>query len=344
MNEDANGCERFVNVTEDLDVEKIDYAKLSNNLWTYIRNYNPGGAKARYNAAILMKLMKQILEVLKKDPMVVKVAGPSVIFGPLHGEGDSMITLMSQSKKMPPEVTYVMLGCYIGRGFAQLECLVFLFSMKILFPSKVVLLKGHHEESIAMELLKVKDWLTFRGISQEVQLEEIIVDMKKACNAMSAGAVLNGKILCMPGGPGPVLRERGLKQLMSLKKGMQTVADKKMMMEAAWSVLILNEAQKDMHGMPSFTAQEAADFCKKHNLKCIIRGRQMVDDGFLNKPKEVITLFSAVAYLDNFRNHAAAMIVDKDKGTVIRYKMEEGEQHSLELVKPGMGRNAVEGN
>ena len=39
----------------------------------------------------------------------------------------------------------------------------------------------------------------------------------------------------------------------------------------------------------------------------------MVDAGFLSKPKEVLTLISAVAYLDNFRNYAAVLHIEKGK-------------------------------
>ncbi|CCD70428.1 Serine/threonine specific protein phosphatases domain-containing protein [Caenorhabditis elegans] len=336
----GNG-QRFINITEDIIPDKIDYVKLISKIWTYIREYTPDGPRPQFYPEVLKKLLQKSCEVLKQDEMVVKVTGPAVIFGPVYGEGDSMISLMSLAKKVPPEQTYVMLGCYLGRGFAQIECLVFLLAYKILHPEKVVLLKGHHEESISIEMLKVKEWLMARGIERDVDLEECMIEMKRACSMMSAAAVIDSKILCMPGGPGPTIREKGLQKLVGLKKGVQAIADKKLLMEASWSVLLLDDAQKDMHGMPFFTPQQATDFCKANNLKCIVRGRQMVDEGYLNKPREVVTLISAVAYLDNFRNHAAVLQVDNDKGKVIRYKMEEGEQLSLELVKPGMGRNAV---
>uniref|UniRef100_A0A1I7TKL9 SER_THR_PHOSPHATASE domain-containing protein n=1 Tax=Caenorhabditis tropicalis TaxID=1561998 RepID=A0A1I7TKL9_9PELO len=307
------GGPRFINLTEDINPEKIDYAKLVHNIWNYIRNYTPDSARPQFNHEVLVKLLQKSQEILKHDEMVVKVNGPVIVFGPIYGEGDSLITLISQSKVTPPNVTFVMLGCYLGHGFAQLECLFLLLAYKLLYPEKVILLKGHHEESISMEMLKVKDWLYARGIVQEVNIEEVLLEMKKTCSLMSAAALVNMKILCMPGGPGPTMRERGLKQLMQLKKGFQAIGDRKLIMEAAWSVLLINEAQKDMHGMPFFTSQMASDFCKKNRLKCIVRGRQMVDEGYLNKPKEVITLISAVAYLDNFRNYAAVLHIEKDK-------------------------------
>uniref|UniRef100_A0A8R1DHC3 SER_THR_PHOSPHATASE domain-containing protein n=1 Tax=Caenorhabditis japonica TaxID=281687 RepID=A0A8R1DHC3_CAEJA len=219
-----------------------------------MRTYRTDGPRCQVNPDVILKLLERSKEVLKNDAMVVRVTNPAIIFGPIYGEGDSLITLMSQAKLFPPNVTYVMLGGYVGHGFAQLECLFFLLCLKILYPDKVVLLKGHHEESISLEMLKVKEWLFARNISQEAHLEEILLEMKRTCSMMSACALLDeNRVLCIPGGPGPVLRERGLAQLEKLKKGFQSVPDKKLVMEAAWSVLILNEAQKDMHGMPVFT-------------------------------------------------------------------------------------------
>lgn len=40
--------------------------------------------------------------------------------GPIYGEGDSLITLLSLVG-MPPQRTYVFLGCYFGLGFGKLS-------------------------------------------------------------------------------------------------------------------------------------------------------------------------------------------------------------------------------
>ncbi|VDP56616.1 unnamed protein product [Heligmosomoides polygyrus] len=82
------------------------------------------------------------------------------------------------------------------------------------------------------------------------------------------------------------------------------------LLEAAWAVMKL-EANPVISedGIPTFTESECTAFCKANGLVLIIRGRQLVDEGFLNYPKEVLTIVSAVAYLDNFRNYAAAITV-----------------------------------
>lgn len=42
--------------------------------------------------------------------------------GPIYGEGDSLITLLSLVG-MPPQKMYIFLGCYFGLGFGKsLDC------------------------------------------------------------------------------------------------------------------------------------------------------------------------------------------------------------------------------
>ncbi|VDN28393.1 unnamed protein product [Cylicostephanus goldi] len=113
---------------------------------------------------------------------------------------------------------------------------------------------------------------------------------------MPVGAMIGAKILCLPGGPGPTIREHGLAALRSCSRTGMSQLDK---------------------------------------LLC------MVDEGFLNYPKEALTITSAVAYLDNFRNCAAAVTFQGLNASVVRYRMDEGEPKSLDIVKPGIGRNAM---
>ncbi|CAB3405259.1 unnamed protein product [Caenorhabditis bovis] len=330
---------QFVDVSEGINPDNVSYEQLGKNLWIYMMSYYPNGPKPKWEPKILSSLLDDSMKAMQNDPMVPNMATPAVVFGPIYGEADSLITLISMAGR-PPDVNYVFLGCYLGHGFAPLESLAFLLCYKVLYPNRVILLKGHHEESIAIQLLKVNELLVQRGVAK-LDAEKLVEQMKRTCSFMPPAALINTRILCVPGGPGPLMRKFGLKYLCDMNRLPKTINDKKIVMEASWSVLILNEAQKDMNGMPSFTMEQAAQFCVDNDIECLIRGRQLVDEGFLNKPREVITLVSAVAYLDNFRNYAACMKIEGRNATIIRYKMEEGEQLSLELVKPGMGRNAV---
>ncbi|VDM58619.1 unnamed protein product [Angiostrongylus costaricensis] len=218
----------------------------------------------------------------------VMLQGEVTVMGPIYGEGDSLITLLSLVG-MPPQRTYLFLGCYFGLGFAPLESLLLLFCLKCLYPSKVYLLKGHLEEPASIKNLGLDDWLLRRKIPAESvpRVSEIV-------------------------------------------------------MEAAWAVMKLESSPVTVNdGIPTFTESQCSAFCKANGLILLVRGRQLVDEGFLNYPKEVLTIVSAVAYLDNFRNYAAAITFQGLNASVVRYKMDEGEPKSLDIVKPGIGRNSL---
>ncbi|KJH52891.1 hypothetical protein DICVIV_00937 [Dictyocaulus viviparus] len=296
--------------------------------------------------------------------------------GPIFGEGDSLITLLSLVG-MPPQRTYLFLGCYFGLGFAPLESLVLLFCLKCLYPTKVYLLKGHLEEPASIKNLGLDDWLLRRKIPPEsvTRVSEIVM---RTVAQMPIGAMIGQKILCLPGGPGPIIREQGLAALKNCTRSSMNQLDRSICMEAAWAVMKLESNPVTVNdGIPTFTESQCSAFCKANGLVLL------VDEGFLNYPKEVLTIVSAVAYLDNFRNYAAAITFQgtlnalstascftprtpkesfedinrcvieavefpdflcdrlRSRASVVRYKMDEGEPKSLDIVKPGIGRNSM---
>uniref|UniRef100_A0A0K0DAS8 SER_THR_PHOSPHATASE domain-containing protein n=1 Tax=Angiostrongylus cantonensis TaxID=6313 RepID=A0A0K0DAS8_ANGCA len=226
--------------------------------------------------------------------------------GPIYGEGDSLITLLSLVG-MPPQRTYLFLGCYFGLGFAPLESLLLLFCLKCLYPSKIYLLKGHLEEPASIKVEQTQ-WLVAprrhaRGIDPSVH-----GNFQRTVAQMPIGAMIGPKILCLPGGPGPIIREQGLAVLRNCTRSSMSQLDRSMCMEAAWAVMKLESNPVAVNdGIPTFTESQCSAFCKANGLVLLVRGRQLVDEGFLNYPKEVLTIVSAVAYLDNFRNYAAAI-------------------------------------
>lgn len=90
--------------------------------------------------------------LLKDDAMVVDVRPPVKIFGDIHGQLQDLLRLFS-SHGFPitgsggdiDVVTYVFNGDFVDRGPHQLEVLLLLFALKIVNPSRVVLLRGNHE-------------------------------------------------------------------------------------------------------------------------------------------------------------------------------------------------------
>lgn len=111
----------------------------------------------------------------------------------------------------------------------------------------------------------------------------------------------------------------------------------------------------DKSGSPFCSFQDVTEFCRLNKLRLIIRSRQIVgkegagrdqvNDGFLQLPKEVITLTSANSQVEAFRNQSACLILDSDKKAaplpsfhsqmrVVRYRKVDEEPTDLAENKP----------
>ncbi|KAK6739889.1 hypothetical protein RB195_008404 [Necator americanus] len=329
-----------IELTQGVTPTNINMELFAKNIWNYILNFYPEGPKPTLKVDVLLTLLYKVSDLMEKEPTLLELTGEITVMGPIYGEGDSLITLLSLVG-MPPVKTYVFLGCYFGLGFGPFESLLLLMCLKCLYPNKIYLLKGHLEEPASMKNLGLDDMLMRRRVPRDSVLK-VSETMMRTVAQMPIGAMIGQRILCLPGGPGPTIREHGLQALRGCVRSSMNQFDKVICMEAAWTVMKLEAtpiATDD--GIPTFTESQCTAFCKANNLALIVRGRQLVDEGFLNYPKEALTIVSAVAYLDNFRNYAAAVTFQGLNASVIRYKMDEGEPKSLDIVKPGIGRNAM---
>ncbi len=102
--------------------------------------------------SLFLSVCRAVDSLLKDDAMVVDVRPPVKIFGDIHGQLQDLLRLFS-SHGFPITgsggdidiVTYVFNGDFVDRGPHQLEVLLLLFALKIVNPSRVVLLRGNHE-------------------------------------------------------------------------------------------------------------------------------------------------------------------------------------------------------
>lgn len=77
-----------------------------------------------------------------------------------------------------------------------------------------------------------------------------------------------------------------------------------------------NKPVENKDGCPVFVAKDVEKFCVDNKLKMIIRSRQVVMDGVLQRPKKMLTVWTAQAYMDNFRNLGAILSVDSIRNKV----------------------------
>lgn len=74
------------------------------------------------------------------------------VFGDIHGQFRDLLILFREfgfpsSRGDIETVKYIFNGDFVDRGFHQLEVVIFLFALKVAYPSRVFLIRGNHEFS-----------------------------------------------------------------------------------------------------------------------------------------------------------------------------------------------------
>ena len=70
-----------------------------------------------------------------------------VIVGDIHGQYYDLIHMFEKiiDKRGILNTNMVFLGDYVDRGDFGLECIIYLFALKVRYPKQITLLRGNHE-------------------------------------------------------------------------------------------------------------------------------------------------------------------------------------------------------
>ena len=105
------------------------------------------------------------------------------------------------------------LGDYVDRGMSSLECVAYLFGLKLLYPNKVFLLRGNHETRDVNgweEHYKEKSFLFQCKMRFGNEKGDFIwEECNKAFDRLPLSSVIDHEIFCIHGGiPRPVSEHR----------------------------------------------------------------------------------------------------------------------------------------
>ena len=103
-------------------------------------------------AEYIDELAQDAKRIVSAQPSVATVPAPPVkIFGDTHGQLRDLLLLLgfhgfpSHRGGDVETVSYVFNGDFVDRGAHQLDVVVFLFALKVLYPARVFLIRGNHE-------------------------------------------------------------------------------------------------------------------------------------------------------------------------------------------------------
>ena len=97
---------------------------------------------------LLSELLSRAKQVLLAQSRVPKTASPCLVFGDVHGNLSDLLSyegLWWPWLQVEVGARLVFLGDFVDRGRQSLETLLYLLALKVLWPSRVTLLRGNHE-------------------------------------------------------------------------------------------------------------------------------------------------------------------------------------------------------
>ena len=251
-------------------------------------------------------LIRKVQLVVQDQPVFLELSAPIQICGDIHGQYYDLLRLF-ECGGYPPHKNYLFMGDYVDRGKQNLETICLLFAYKIKYPLNFFILRGNHESDSINRIYGFYEECKRR---HSIRLWKLFSD---CFNYLPIAALVENKILCMHGGLSPELTN--LSQIREIKRPL-AIPDTGIVCDLLWS-----DPDKTVRGWGpnergvSYTFGEDVlkVFLESQGLDIIVRAHQVVEDGYeFFGSKNLVTVFSAPNYCDEFDNSSAILQVSED--------------------------------
>ncbi|RKP40052.1 SERINE/THREONINE protein phosphatase 2B catalytic subunit, partial [Dimargaris cristalligena] len=270
--------------------------------------------EGRLSEAQALWIIQRGTELLAAEPTMLELEAPITVCGDIHGQYYDLMKLFEVGGS-PESTQYLFLGDYVDRGYFSIECVLYLWAVKICYPRTFHLMRGNHE------CRHLTEYFTFKEECKHKYSEAVYEACLQSFCALPLACLINNQYLCIHGGLSPELHT--LQDLRTLDRFREPPTHG-LMCDLLWSDPVEDfgrekNRQYFIHNHTrgcSYFYNYAATcaFLERNNLLSIIRAHEAQNQGFHMYRKNkatgfpsVITIFSAPNYLDVYNNKAAIL-------------------------------------
>ena len=265
----------------------------------------------RFNISsnVIIKLCDLVKPILQEESNVLNIEAPINIFGDIHGQVSDMIHFLEMAG-LPPNQKFLFMGDYVDRGNNSIEVCALLFSLKIMYPKNIYILRGNHE---CPEVNSMYGFLTECETRFGEEGKNVFNKINEVLCVLPLCAIVNEKIFCVHGGISPHLKK--VNDINKINRFIK-IPDGGLLCDLMWSD---PNNSNDTWGVNSrgvsctYNANAVDTFLNNNNLQLLCRAHQLVSEGYkFSHNNKLITVFSAPNYCGNCGNDGAVMKISEN--------------------------------
>ncbi|CAD6198697.1 unnamed protein product [Caenorhabditis auriculariae] len=299
-------------ISERLNVDQVYDRRTGKPRHDVLRDHFIKEGRIEEEAAI--RIIQECSALFRQEKTMLDIEAPVTVCGDIHGQFYDLMKLFEVGGS-PATTKYLFLGDYVDRGYFSIECVLYLWALKICYPNTLFLLRGNHE------CRHLTEYFTFKQECKIKYSERVYDVCMESFDALPLAALMNQQFLCVHGGLSPEIHT--LEDIKKLDRFKEPPAFGPMC-DLLWSDPLEdfgNERNSEqfshnsVRGCSYFYSYAACcDFLQHNNLLSIIRAHEAQDAGYRMYRKSqatgfpsLITIFSAPNYLDVYNNKAAIL-------------------------------------